>query len=325
MKNGVFLGVDIGGTNIKLATVNSRARVLRRWAMDTHARRGPEEAFQRIRALLPELIGARHQLAGLGVGCAGLVDIRRGTLLASPNLSAWADVSIGRIAKRLFGVQTIVDNDANAAAYGEYIRGAGRRARMFICITLGTGVGGSIIYRGQILRGADNFAGEIGHMTVSEDGPQCRCGNRGCLEAFVGSRALVASARRRLKNTRGRSSRLRCDGSGRVLTPSLIAEAARRGDRLATAVLRDAAAHLGTALASLVNIFNPDVIALSGGISGAYDLMEDTVTRVVLRRAFEASARSVTITQGQLGNDAAPIGAAVMARDGVRVAARVRG
>jgi glucokinase len=206
-----------------------------------------------------------------------------------------------------------MDNDANAAAYGEYRRGSGRGSKVFMCITLGTGVGGGIVADDRVFRGAHNYAGEIGHMTINERGPHCKCGNRGCLEAYVGTAGLLRSARAKLKKVK--RSMLGTPSASRPLTPEVIAQAARRGDWVGRMVLEEAAGHLGTAIASVVNLLNPDCVALAGGVAGGFDVMRRPLQETVLVRAFPEPARSVTIRRGTLGFDAAPIGSALMARD----------
>jgi glucokinase len=316
MKRGVFLGIDIGGTNTKIALVSEAGRVLTGDMLETDAAEGASRLFTRVRDVLPSVIGSRRSVAGIGIGCAGLVDRRSGRLLSAPNLPEWENTPISRIGRQVFGVYTCVDNDANAAAFGEYRRGCGKRSRLFVCITLGTGVGGGIVSNGRLLRGARNYAGEIGHMTVNELGPRCRCGNRGCLEAYVGAYGLVRSAKRIFAREGGgtaRGWRLSAD-----LTPETIARAARAGDRAAGEVFARAANHLGTAIATLVNVLNPDVVGVAGGVSAEFDLMEDRVRSVVAERAFTESAEAAKVVRGELGLDAAAIGAALMVRDVVQ-------
>jgi len=318
-----YLGIDIGGTFVKLALVGRNGRVLARDRVATRASDGPETLLKRVARGLPDLL-VRRRLEGAGIGCAGLIDVGSGRVIASPNLPAWTGQPIRGIARRVLGVQTIIENDVNAAAYGEYRRGAGRGARLLVCITLGTGVGGGIVAGGQVLRGAHNFAGEIGHMGVTEKGPRCRCGNRGCLEAYLGAYGLVRDARRRMRTRGSRylASRVR---AGEPLSPQLLGRAARAGDRIARAVFADASTHLGVAVASLVNLLNPDVIAIGGGVSAEYTLLAPGVRRVVGERAFSPSVRSVRIVRAALGNDAAPIGAAMLARDRFEQANRPKG
>ncbi len=317
----MFAGIDIGGTNIKLIVMSPAGRVVARRSIPSDAGKGPRDAFSRISSVLPSLTGKRGPIVRAGVACAGLVERESGRLHSSPNLLVWEDAPLARIAREHLGVYTVVDNDANAAAYGEYFRGSGRGRGTFICLTLGTGVGGAIVVEGRLLRGSKNYAGEIGHTTICETGPRCHCGNRGCLEAYVGSYALLRETRARL---RSRPSRYlsRWIEEGRPLTPKLIADAAAKGDRVAREVFGEAGAHLGTAMANLINIFNPNVIAVAGGVARGFHLMRPRMEAEVRIRAFPESRRAARITRAVLGVDAAGIGAALMARDSVRDPAR---
>ncbi len=303
---------------MKVAVVGTQGDVLQREAIETRAEEGPAEAFARIGARLPQLLPRDVELAGAGVGCAGLVDIAEGMLGASPNLPGWENTPLARIAGHHLGVYTIVDNDANAAAYGEYTRGAGRGSKLFVCITLGTGVGGSIIVEGRVLRGTKNYAGEVGHMTIRETGPVCKCGNRGCLEAYLGADALVQSARKRLASKKRSVLKTWTRERRQPLSPELIAEAAEASDAAARAVFEEAGVHLGTAVASLINVLNPDVIALAGGVSAAFHLMEKSMWETIGARAFAQSAELVTVSRAELGTDAGVIGMAMMAQEAVR-------
>ena len=307
-----FLGVDIGGQFAKLALVGVGGKILARDRVPTTGM-SAEEVFADIGAKLPGLV-ARRKLSGVGVACAGLVDPVAGRVLESPNMPKWRNAPIRRIARQALGVQVCIENDANAAALGEYRIGIGRGSHVFVLITLGTGVGGGIVCDGRILRGDKNFAGEIGHMAVSQKGPKCRCGNRGCLEAYLGTYALVRDARRRLRSRR--SSKLHATlNAGGSLSPKLLGRAARSGDAVANAVFADAGQHLGVALASLVNLLNPGVIAIGGGVSAEFALLAPTAKAVVRQRAFGPSSRAVKIARAKLGNDAATIGVALLARD----------
>ena len=313
MKQDTFAGVDIGGTNIKIVLAGASGRVIVSTSIPTDAGKGPEDAFDRIAAALTGL-AAGHEIKAAGVACAGLFDRATGRLHSSPNLLAWQNAPLGRIARSRIGVYTVVDNDANAAAYGEYFRGCGRGRGTLICVALGTGVGGGIVIDGRPLRGSRNFAGEIGHATICETGPRCHCGGRGCLEAYLGAYALVREARSKLR--RGKSRYLsRWVGEGRRMTPKLIADAAARGDRAAREVFDEAGAHLGAAIANLINIFNPDLIVIAGGVAQGFHHMRPRLEEEVRRRAFPESRRAAKIVRARLGTEAAAIGAALLARD----------
>ncbi len=308
-----YLGIDIGGTNVKIAVVGHSGRIRARGVIDTNPSEGPRRTFRRIETAANAMISGIG-VTGVGVGCAGLIDPVRGRLYSSPNLPGWENSPLKRIADRAFGVYTLVDNDANSAAYGEFRLGASRGARHMVFVTLGTGVGGGIIVDGELLRGQANFAAELGHTTIDPNGPRCRCGNRGCLEAYVGSYGLVRSARDMLRRKNSRVLRRWVEEKKR-LTPQLIFEAARRGDAAATAVTKMAGQQLGVSIASLVNIFNPKVVVLGGGVAGSFDILLPHMERTVRRRAFPESARMVQIVHSVLGNDATAAGAAMLARD----------
>jgi glucokinase len=313
----VTVGVDVGGTNIKIASVGRAGRVLARGIIDTAPADGPEAAMARVAAALPTVVGARA-VDAVGLGCAGLVDSRRGRLLASPNLKRWEGSPIGRIARRAFGVYTIVENDATAAAYGEYRAGANRGCRHLVFITLGTGVGGGVISDGRVIRGAGGYGGEVGHVAVDPDGPRCRCGSRGCLEAYAGSYALARRVRELLGERRSRYLTRWVQDERRQPTPRLVMEAARRGDSVASRAIREMGERLGVAVATLVNLFNPEVVVIGGGVSASFDLISPHVERVVAARAFSESAAMARIERSALGNDATAVGAAMIARDAVR-------
>jgi glucokinase len=312
----VTVGVDVGGTNIKMASVSPTGRVLARGILDTVPADGPKAAMERVAAALPTVVG-RRTIDAVGVGCAGLIDPRRGHVLASPNLKQWENSPLARIARRVFGVYTIVENDATSAAYGEYRCGDNRGCRHLVFITLGTGVGGGVISDGRVIRGAAGYGGEVGHITVDPGGPRCRCGNRGCLEAHAGSYGLARRVRELLKEKRSRHLSRWIEVERRRPTPRLIMEAARRGDSVARHVVREMGEHLGVAVATLVNLFNPEVVVIGGGVSGSLDLISPHIERVVARRAFAESAAMARIERSALGNDATAVGAAMFARDAV--------
>jgi glucokinase len=314
VKRSVYLGIDIGGTNIKLGIVGAAGGVIARGLIPNMAGNAPRAELRRIHRMLPFLLGTGQELAGVGIGCAGLVDASRGVLISSPNLPKWRNVPLRTAARGIFGVPAIVDNDATAAAYGEFVAGAGVGRRDFICITLGTGVGGGVIADGAVLRGAKNFAGELGHMMISMDGPRCSCGNRGCLEAYIGARGLVRSAREKLKKRNGKILGSKIPALSKALTPRAITKAALAGDRVARDVIEEAAAHLGCGIASLVNLFNPELIAVGGGVSAAFHLMKKRVEKEVSERAYVASASKVVFTRAHLGNDASTVGASMLVK-----------
>jgi len=310
----VYLGIDIGGTNVKIAVVSPRGMVRARGVLDTNPSDGPRRTFRRIHDVAGSLLGARDDVRGVGVGCAGLIDCDRGWLSSSPYRPVWENTSLRGIARRAFGVYTAVDNDANCAAYGEFRCGSSRGVRDLVFITLGTGVGGGVVCEGRLLRGAGNYAGELGHMGIKENGPRCHCGSRGCLEAYVGTSGLLRTARRwmRVKKSPMLAKWL---AEGQRLTPRLIFEAARRKDPAARAAVSEAGEHLGVGIASLVNIFNPEAVVIGGGIAASLDLLQPRIEETIRQRAFPEAVRMVRILGSKLGNDATAVGAAMLAKD----------
>jgi glucokinase len=298
----LYIGVDIGGTNVKIAAVSADGRVLARGVIE-RAGESPVATFRRIHHAARHLAGKRR-VAGVGIGCAGLLDFHAKRLLASPNLRGWEGVGLERIARAHFGVPLLVENDATCAAFGESFA-RGPAGRNLVMITLGTGVGGGIVSDGKVVRGASGFAGEIGHMIVDPNGPRCRCGARGCLEAFAGSYGIVRTARSLL---RGRS---RAAAHGRLDAWSVF-EAARLGDPAARETVRLTGEHLGMAIASLLNLLNPSMVVIGGGIAASFDAFSPHVLRAVRCGAFADSVRAARIEPSRLGNDATVVGAAML-------------
>jgi len=310
-----LLGVDIGGTNIKIAAVSPGGRVLARGLIDTPADEGPARAFRAIHAAARTLAGTTG-VAAVGIGCAGLIDARRGVLRESPNLPAWAGAPLAALARRYFSVPVTLENDATSAAFGEsFVRGA--RGKNLVAITLGTGVGGGIVVDGSIVRGVSGFGGEIGHMTVDPNGPRCRCGSRGCLEAYAGSYGIVAAARR--------AARARAGVRRPPATARAVLDAARAGDAVCKRAVRDVGEHLGIAVASVLDVLNPSVVVLAGGIAAAFDLLEPHLKRAVAAHAFAQTAADAAIERSRLGNDAAVVGVALLAAGRVRTRRRRSG
>ncbi len=302
-----FLGIDIGGTNIKLATVSPGAKVVERGLVETRAPEGAARAFARIHAAARAL--APDGIAGVGIGCAGLFDERRGVLTASPNLKAWQGTRLAALASRHFSVPILIQNDATCAAYGESVV-RGPRGQNLVLITLGTGVGGGIVMDGRIVSGVSGFGGEIGHITLDGNGPRCHCGRRGCLEAYAGAYGIV-----RMANEFRRVSRKRTAGRDEKLTAFRVFERARAGDLWAREAIRSAGDHLGVAVAILLNTLNPAVVVIGGGVAGGFAALEPHIRRAVARHAFRETAGAARIERARLGNDAGMVGAAMLARD----------
>lgn len=311
------IGVDIGGTNVKLGIVDERGRVLLR---DTFLTKGSRSRL-RLLAKLTEHIGALRieasgrglRLEGVGIGAPGPIDVERGFVYFFPNIPGWKNTPLKAILEKKLRLPVRVDNDANAMALGESLFGAGRGAKNVVALTLGTGVGGGLVLGGKLFHGSDFSAAEIGHMVVDPLGPLCACGNRGCIEAFVGSgyftRGVMADLRA------GQKSVLRrwVFQQKRELTPKLVQEAARSGqDAYAKALWRRTGDRLGTFLAGLANLLNPERFVIGGGIALGGELVLAPVRASLKKKAFPIARRFVKVVPAVLGNDAGLVGAAAL-------------
>ncbi|OQX84946.1 MAG: hypothetical protein B6D63_03460 [Candidatus Latescibacteria bacterium 4484_7] len=305
----LLFGIDIGGTDIKLAVLSVDGDVLKEGVVPTLAGNGPGQAADRVKVWAEANLPEGGELIAAGVGCAGLIESESGIVVSSPNLREWAGTSLLKLYSGRFDVPVVVANDANCAAYGEYHMGSGKGTRVFVCVTLGTGVGGGIVIDGKLFTGSAGFAGEIGHMVIDPAGPVCTCGKRGCLEAFIGADAIVREAKRRMTAKSGGAV-----SSTEDLTVRDIAVAASRGDEVAVEVLADTGALLGAGLADIAHIINPDRIAIGGGVSGAGELILAPARKRFAELLMHEALGKVEIVQAELGNTASSIGAALLAR-----------
>ncbi|HYG93400.1 MAG TPA: ROK family glucokinase [Nocardioides sp.] len=316
MTGPLTCGVDIGGTKISGGVVDADGNVRAESRVISPAT-DPEAIEKAVASLVAELsAGQSEPLAAVGVGAAGYIDADRSTVLFAPNI-AWRDEPLGADLAALTGLPVVVENDANAAAWGEFRYGAGRDVDDQLMVTVGTGVGGGVITHGRLLRGANGVAAEIGHLCVVPDGLLCGCGNRGCLEQYGSGTALV-----RLTQEAAAASSLlardlldRAGGDPAMITGPLITEGARAGDRFAIEQLEKLGHWLGHGIASLVAVLDPAVIVIGGGVSEAGDLLLDpirqTFTRELTGRGFRPQAE---VRRAVLGNRAGMIGAADLAR-----------
>lgn len=307
-------GIDIGGTKIAGAVVDGTGVVLEEARVVSPAT-DPAAIETTVAALVAEL-AARHPVAAVGVGAAGYIDAARSNVLFAPNI-AWRDEPLGPELARLTGLPVTIENDANAAAWGEFRYGAGRDVDDQLMVTVGTGVGGGVIADGRLLRGGFGIAGEIGHLCLVPDGLLCGCGNRGCFEQYGSGSALVRAARAAAAGPSllARDLLDRAGGDPAAITGPLITEAAHAGDRFAIEQLRSLGQWLGHGIASLVAVLDPAVVVIGGGVSEAGDLLldpiRDTFARTLTGRGFRPQAE---IRRAVLGNRAGVIGAADLAR-----------
>jgi len=313
----LILGVDLGGTKILTAVINSQGKMLSRDHSITPAQKGYKAVIQSIlesaHRALEQANVAISELTAVGVGAPGLSNPETGILFTSPNLPGWRNVPLKDIMQERLGKKTFVINDANAAALGEFYFGAARGVRNFIYITLSTGIGGGIITDGKIYSGASGAAGEVGHMTINDEGPLCNCGNRGCWETLASGTALAREARHRIKEGVRTSILEYAEGDMEKVTAQVIHSAAEQGDSLAKELIARTGYYVGVGLANLINIFNPELIVIGGGLSNIGDMLLEPAFKVAGERAYEEAFQAVRFASAELGRNSGVLGAAAFA------------
>ncbi len=312
------VAIDIGGTKYIVAVISGDHRILSRVYRYTLSREGPEKVIARLMTTIGEVIGKSgikpSQLGGIAVAYAGLVDIDKGLVTEAPNLPHWNNVPLRDILVKRFKMPAFVINDASAAALGEHRLGAGRNLNNLIFITVSTGIGGGIIINGELYDGTDGCAGEIGHMIVQLDGPECSCGRHGCWESLASGTAIARMAKEGLRN--GEKSVLLDMTCGVIddVRAEIVARGARKGDALCKRVINQAAYYLGVGLGNLVNIFNPQMIIIGGGVSGMGEMILRPARRSMKEYAFKLPAGTVRVVRVGLGADSGLLGASVYAQ-----------
>lgn len=317
-KLALVAGFDIGATSIDLAIADFAGRVLARHAEAASVKDGPIKILGRACSLLEGMLRANglepDKIAGLGIGVPGPVDFSVGTLVSPPIMPGWDGYSIIPTVQQWFPSATvIVDNDVNVMALGELGRGAARGVQNLVFVKIGTGIGAGIICEGNIYRGSNGCAGDIGHICVDKSGPLCHCGNKGCLETIAGGAAIAERAL--LAAQAGKSPTLlqHYERNEKVLRAKDVGEAAREGDSLATEIIRESGQVIGDVLASLVNFYNPDMIVLGGGVSNLGNLLLSSIRQAVFHRSLPLATRNLQIVFSSIGADAGVFGAVGLA------------
>ena len=317
------VGIDLGGTKILAAVYDSRNKVLAREKKTTRPELGPNGVLTRTAECVNEALAAaavsHPSVAGIGVGVPGIVDTRNGVVRVAPNLH-WKNLAFGKLLSKRLHIPVTVVNDVQAGTIAVHQLGAGRRLQDFVCMFIGTGIGGGMVIRGEQYRGAGGMGGEIGHMVVmAHDGPKCGCGNRGCLEAVASRSAIVRRVVSAMQKGRKSMVRELCDGDVKRIRSRIIAEAYHEGDKLVREIIDDACDYIGIGAANLINILNPQAVVLGGGLIEALgDNMLPRIRKSAWTHTIAPNSERVNIVDTGLADDAGVLGAALAARSAAK-------
>lgn len=314
MRTSYAVGIDVGGTRIAAGLVERKGRTIKEAKVLT-PKGGPFAVVDAIIELVEQVSAGVHpsEIAGIGVGLPAQIDFTRQSVEFCTNLPL-AGVDVRALIMSRVRQQATIDNDGNLAAFGEFRYGAAKGIRDFLMITLGTGVGGGMFVAGEPYRGARGLGGEVGHMVLQMDGPPCPCGGRGHIESYLGRPAIAAMGRELAKSFKGRAILEQAGGDIETITAEDVIKAALLGDDPATSLLMDSGVVLGRALSGLVNLLNPQMIVVGGGVGEACGFMVERAAQVIAEESL-AGRRDVRVVQAELGNDAGLLGAAALAFD----------
>ena len=310
------LAFDLGGTKFAFGVVAENGEVLGSDKIETLAKQGPEQAIQRVnlaaQSLLQKLDIKSEELIGIGIASPGPLDISKGCVDGSPNLPGWTGYSIEQGLSTFFNLPARIDNDANAAALGEYKFGAGKNKKNMVYLTVSTGIGGGVIVDGRLMRGANGNAAELGHLTLNINGPACPCGANGCFEMYASGTAIARRTREAIQ-AGAPSQILSLAGSLEKITTHHILDALQKEDELAKKIWNETTEYLGRGLAVVINTFNPELIVVGGGVTAAGELLFKPVREKALRYAFPRLAAVCSIVPAGLGSNVGVVGAAACA------------
>jgi len=309
------IGVDLGATHLTVLLADFSARVIHEVDLPADIKIGPQICLKQVDEAIKALLAASQtrieDIRAIGVSVPGPIVMETGMVSNPPIMPGWDGFPIRDYFERQYNLPVSLNNDAELGALGEWAYGAGRGERNLVYVKVGTGIGSGLLLDGQIYRGATGSAGEIGHITIDENGPECSCGNRGCLEAMAGGRAIANRAIQAVSS--GQRTLLALVDPLDQLNAHDVLAAAQRGDLLAQKIVADAGSHLGTAIASVVNLFNPSMVVVGGAVAQIGDLFLEPVRQTVHRRSLHAASQSVRITTALLGRRSTGMGAVVQA------------
>lgn len=310
----VIIGIDLGGTFVKTAVVSRDKKVLCKDSRPTNAEKGPQAVMdvmvEGVEALLAQSGLNRSEVLAVGIGAPGPLNWQKGFVYSLPNLPGWSNIPLAELMGARLGVPVFVENDANVACYGEYWLGAGQGTQCMCTLTLGTGVGGGIVTFGQLLRGIDGTAAEIGHLKVMRGGRTCGCGATGCLEAYGSVTGMVRTAVEGIEAGRDTILKDMCQGNLAAITGKMISDGIAQGDAFCQWVMNETAIWLGIGISSLINLLNPERIVLCGGMIAAGDVLFNPIRETAKSLCFEVPGNRAQIVPAGLGSDSGVIGSA---------------
>ena len=313
-KRGLVAAVDMGATHVNIALADFSAKIIEETSFPFDIKQGPQVCLAEVRRILQELLDrygiSISEIMAVGVGVPGPVIKDAGMVMSPPIMPGWDRYPIRQTLEEAWGCPVSLNNDAELGALGEWAYGAGRGEKNLAFIKVGSGIGAGLIINQQIYGGTTGSAGEIGHITIEENGPLCTCGNHGCMEAFAGGNAIAIQARKMVQSgKRTLLSNIPLEN----ITAREVAESARRGDLPSQEIIMRAGTFIGIAIAGVVNLFNPSAVIIGGGVAQAGDLLTTSIRQAVRDRSLHASEQSVHITTAMLGQRSSLIGATVQA------------
>lgn len=304
------IGVDLGGTNIKIGIVSDKGNIISKLEVKTEAHLGPKGVIKNIEKGINAILkNNKLKIRGIGIGAPGVVSPEKGIVQNPPNLSGWGKVPLGWIFKKKYQISVNVENDANAAAIGELIFGAGKKYPSFVMVTLGTGVGGGIIFNRQLFRGELGGAGEIGHISINFDGPNCNCGSTGCIEAYAGNNYLKDFVKNDLLNHHSSLIWKLIDNNLEKVSPRIIQLAAESGDLYAKEIIINLGRYLGIAFSNVSNLLDISTFIVGGGVSGFGEPLLNSIKNNMVSRVLTPLKNRIKIIPAKLKNDAGILGA----------------
>jgi len=308
MRKKFVIGIDLGGTNLKIALLNSNCRILNKEIISTKRFAKKESLISAICDAINKIIEenklVKKEVLGVGLGLPGPIDPKYGTVHFFPNIPGWKEVNLKSILEKKLNLAILLDNDAKLMTLAEYKLGGGRGFQNVLCLTLGTGVGGGLIINRRLYRGQDNAAGEIGHLPINEKGPACNCGGRGCLESYIGNNRILKEARKVFR---------------RGISLEELSAQAKKGNKRAQDIWHRVGSQLGVALAGMVNVLNLDAIIIGGGVANAGSFLFNRVRATIIKRSMSVQAKRVVIFKAKLGSDAGMVGAAILVKESIKL------